>query len=198
MALASPSHIPRNARFRLIQFYILHRAYLTPAKINRFFNRTDAACLRCSHVDAVMLHMMWACPALTQYWVSVFSHLSLCTGRKLPQTWETGLLGIQRRDKKHRATTRFIDLGLLLAKRLITKYWKANTAPLIPAWIKSITTWAQAKSAALHTEEIKGLRKYPMASFWDAVLTKLMTSQHLGTPITGDTEATQPVNTTQA
>lgn len=40
----SPTYIPRNQRFRQIQFFVLHRAYLNPAQINRFFLCGDTAC----------------------------------------------------------------------------------------------------------------------------------------------------------
>lgn len=34
----------RNARFQLIHFYVLHRAYLTLARINKYFNVDTARC----------------------------------------------------------------------------------------------------------------------------------------------------------
>ncbi|KAJ1177172.1 hypothetical protein NDU88_002434 [Pleurodeles waltl] len=57
-------NIPRNSRFCLIQFYIVHRAYLTLARVNKYFARQDAACPRCCSVGADLLHMLWSCPSL--------------------------------------------------------------------------------------------------------------------------------------
>ena len=178
--LESPTKVPRNARFKLIQFYIIHRAYLTPEKINRYFHKTDATCPRCDKLDADLLHMFWYCPRVRQYWLEITTKLSHCTERQVTHTWEMCILGLMHRDKKHKATSRFIDLGLLTAKRLITKRWKSPEPPSATAWAMSMTNWAQAESAALHTEDTNKLRKYPIAENWDAILSEFKESTGTG------------------
>lgn len=44
--LECPIRVPHNARFHLIQYSVLHRASLTPQKINHYFMCTDATCPR--------------------------------------------------------------------------------------------------------------------------------------------------------
>ena len=173
LALMSPTNVPRNARLKLIQFYTLHRAYLTPGKINKYFTRTDAACPRCGQSDAELVHVLWSCPTIQLYWDQVLSRLSSCTGREIPRTDTCCLLLTMRRGREFRAMTRFIDLGLLLAKRLLTRGWKAPVPPHIDAWVNSVRAWAQAESTTLHTEELRGLRKFPIAECWDKMLADL-------------------------
>ena len=60
-----------NARFKLINYYTLHKAYLTPEKIYRYFHSTDAACQRCGIVDTDFMHMVWSCGTLTCFWEKV-------------------------------------------------------------------------------------------------------------------------------
>ena len=82
MALLGPTHIPRNSRFKLMQYYILHWAYLTPCKSNKYFNRTYAACPHCRQPDIGFTHMLWSCPSIQPYWAGVVvMRLSRCTGR---------------------------------------------------------------------------------------------------------------------
>ena len=164
--------MPRNARFKLIQFYIIHRAYLTPEKINRYFHKADAACPHCNRPDVDLLHMFWYCPRIRQYWLEIMTKLSHSTERQIAHAWEACILGLLYRDKKHKAISHFIDLGLLSAKRLITKRWKSPESPATTAWATSLIIWAQAESAALHREETKKLCKYPTAEKWDAILSE--------------------------
>ncbi|KAJ1160627.1 hypothetical protein NDU88_001123 [Pleurodeles waltl] len=70
--VANPAPVSHNVRFRLVQYYILHQAYFNPAKINQFFNRMVASCLRC----------------LTRMWTS-----STCSG-PAPSWYITGLLSL--------------------------------------------------------------------------------------------------------
>lgn len=127
--LSSPTYIPRNARFRLIQHYILQRAHLTPAKINRFFHRADATCPRCQVLDDDLLHMLLACPSLHTYWHSVCAALTTGTGHTLAHTWEEYILHFYLKGKRLKVTSRFLDLGILAAKRLITKCLNPLTSP---------------------------------------------------------------------
>ena len=107
-------------QFRLKQFYITHRTYLTPNKIKHYFHKAEAACPRCDLVDADFFHMLWGCHSLTHYCQGVTRHLSMCTERPIAHTWETCIAGLHYRDKKYRPTSWFLDLGLLIAKCLIT------------------------------------------------------------------------------
>ena len=171
--IESPTKIPRNSRFKLIQCYIVQRAYLTPQKINKYYNRQDAICPRCREKDTDLLHMLWHCPKLQEYWSTILTHTAAYTSRHLETSWEGCILGLRRRKKIHKATDRFIDLSLLVAKRLITKNWRAVHAPTFKAWKQSMLHWAQAESTALHIEEIKALRKFPIAQYWDTMLLEL-------------------------
>lgn len=63
--------ISRNERFRLISFYTLHRAYLTPRKIYKYFHNEEARCPRCGVLQADYIHMFWHCPRLGEYWQGV-------------------------------------------------------------------------------------------------------------------------------
>ena len=100
--------------------------------------------------------------------------------------WEACILHIQHTHKKNRTITRFIDLGLLLAKRLITKHWKDEVAGGIEAWRGSMMVWAQAESTTLHTEETKGLCNFPIAATWDLILAEFKSWQERVDPVDSD------------
>lgn len=64
-----------NARFQLIHFYTLHRAYLTPVQIHKYFHTDAARCPRCSSEEAELIHMLWSCSKLGTYWEEVLAFL---------------------------------------------------------------------------------------------------------------------------
>ncbi|KAJ1083664.1 hypothetical protein NDU88_003819 [Pleurodeles waltl] len=169
-ALSDHLNIPRNSRFRLIQFYIVHRAYLTPARVYRYFARQDAACPRCSCVDVDLLHMLWSCPPLCCYWKAVVECLSECTTRRVPFTWEVCILGLFPRGKRHRAEVQYTDLGLITAKRLVTRSWKSSDPPSVQAWKCSFEVWVGAEGVALKREEVLRLRKFSLSAGWEELL----------------------------
>ena len=82
-------------------------------------------------------------------------------------------MGMRIRNKKNRCAERFVDLGMVVAKRLITRKWKA---PNILAWERSMAVWAGAESSVLGIEETKGLRKFPIANEWAEMLGILETN----------------------
>ncbi|KAJ1170988.1 hypothetical protein NDU88_002859 [Pleurodeles waltl] len=108
--------------------------------------------------------------------------MSALGSRDLPPTWEVCVLGLFPRGAHHRATTRFLDLGFVTAKRLITRSWKSAEAPSVLAWKRSFTTWWGAEGVALRSEDALGLRKYPLSDSWDVMLAHLKTSEPDSTP----------------
>lgn len=68
-----------------------------------------------------MVHMFWECARIGAYWNDVAVLLHTCTGRELPFDWPTYLLHKFRRTPNTKVTSRFLDLGMIVAKRLISK-----------------------------------------------------------------------------
>ncbi|KAJ1210138.1 hypothetical protein NDU88_005506 [Pleurodeles waltl] len=90
--------------------------------------------------------------------------------RPVPFTWESCILGLFPRDLRNRAAARFLDLGLIMAKRLITRRWKSADPPVERAWKSLFEVWACAERVALAREDALGLRKYPLSVSWEAML----------------------------
>ncbi|KAJ1213133.1 hypothetical protein NDU88_000772 [Pleurodeles waltl] len=63
------------------------------------------------------------------------------------------------------------DLKGYTKKRLITKRWKATTAPSILQWMTEAEEWGLCR------EEHRGLQRHPIALEWDAILETLKQSK---------------------
>ncbi|KAJ1142952.1 hypothetical protein NDU88_009264 [Pleurodeles waltl] len=99
--------------------------------------------------------------------------LSECTTRRVPFTWEECVLELFPRGERHRAEVRFTDLGLIMAKRLVTRRWKSSGPPSGQAWKCSFEVWAGAEGVALKREDVLGLRKYLLSDSWEEMLLRL-------------------------
>ena len=171
--VARANKVTRNARFKLISFYTLHRAYLSPDKINKYFHRDDASCPRCLTVNADFLHMMWTCPHITEYWAEVLNTLTKITERLIPCTPLQCLLHGFPRTAKNKNTSRFLDLALVLAVREITQHWKAKRGPQYEKWRGETIKWAACEGRINRRE--RGQRGGAMESVdaWDLLVIEL-------------------------
>ena len=86
--------VSRNTRFKLLQFFVLNRAHLTPQKINKIFPPAQATFPRCHSPTADIQHRIWSCPSLHVYWTAVRTHLGQTMGLSLPAEWGTCALGL--------------------------------------------------------------------------------------------------------
>ncbi|KAJ1096338.1 hypothetical protein NDU88_001481 [Pleurodeles waltl] len=100
-----------------------------------YFARQDAACPRCSSVDADLLYMIWSWGSLHRFWKAVVDCLSECTARRVPFNWKVCVLGLFPR----------VD------------------PPAEQAWKQSFGVWAAAEGVALRQEDALGLRQHPLS-----------------------------------
>lgn len=114
-------------------------------------------------------------PKLQVYWHGVIQMLSTCTDRLLPTTWEAYIAGILPRSKEHKASSRFLDLGLTSGgqEACHTSLESRRPPPLLKAWSQSMLNWAKAEAISLLKEDMLGLRKYPISMAWNTIPTAL-------------------------
>ncbi|KAJ1102045.1 hypothetical protein NDU88_007103 [Pleurodeles waltl] len=178
-SLQYAKQVSRNTRFKLIQFYLFHQAYLTPHRLNRIYHTTTLHCPRSHAADADLLHVLWSCPSLTQYWNAIGATLAEIMDESIGLSPAFFLLGLHPWKRASKVRMRFMDLDLLLAKCQLTRCWKSPHAPSLLSWKEEVLRCSQAESAALRREECRGLRRKPMSLEWDSLVEELRT--HLKT-----------------
>ncbi|KAJ1115325.1 hypothetical protein NDU88_003550 [Pleurodeles waltl] len=70
-------------------------------------------------------------------------------------TVETCLLGLLPRPKKEKALPGLTNLALILAKRLLTKRWKATAPPRVSQWCAEMLDWGKAKEQLLKEKKVE-------------------------------------------
>lgn len=164
----------RNARFKLINYYVLHRAYLTPARIRQHFGAETAVCPRCREREAHILHMFWNCPVLQAFWEEIRWVVGDLIKKELPQAPEHFLLGRFPHTAKNKVMGKFQDLAYVLAKREIARNWKAPGGPRITTWKKELERWAGAEGRLLLRETSRGIGKLERARAWESLVCELV------------------------
>lgn len=125
------------ARHQIIQCKVVHRVHWSKSKLARIFPGTDSNCVKCSLGPANLIHMFWTCPALSQFWKSVFDSLSAITSALIEPSPLTALFGVLPAD--HDLSSCLADLVAfltLLARRIILMHWKNPRPPTHSHWIK--------------------------------------------------------------
>lgn len=130
-----------NSRLKLLQYNWLMRSYMTPVKLNKFNNDIPDVCIKCDKEKGTIFHCLWQCSQIKDFWEEVKQCIEEILEIKLHLEPKMFLLGIYPANcnirKKHRL---FLDIGLLLAKRVIAIAWKEVDRPRIGRWLSELTT----------------------------------------------------------
>lgn len=60
---------------RLAQIYILHRSYLTPERLAKFWPSRSPMCPKCLTSAGTFGHFIWHCPRVRRFWEQVVQFL---------------------------------------------------------------------------------------------------------------------------
>lgn len=78
---------------RLSHLYVLHRSYLTPARISKYKHDHNPGCPDCGHHMASFFHLMWDCSSIQGFWtyLNILLQETLFLARLLSaRTWLRG------------------------------------------------------------------------------------------------------------
>ena len=127
-------------------------------------------CNKCKHQIGTLAHQLWTCPKLHPFWVSIFDFYSKAfqiNCEPCPLVEILGSAGTPSCYSKN--IVQAITLGTMLAKRLILRHWKEETAPTCEMWLRDL-------SDTLHLERLRYMSADRLEKFnrgWRPVLTYL-------------------------
>ena len=131
---AFPFKILVSLRDRLVQYKIVHRVYLTPARVHRMRSSLSPERWRCDHAQGDYIHIFWSCPVITVFWSQVFLEVNELFSISIVPSPRICLLGLVE-DLVPRVAERTL-LGLLLfyARKSIILCWKHKAPPSLDLW----------------------------------------------------------------
>uniref|UniRef100_A0A3B5RAA6 Reverse transcriptase domain-containing protein n=1 Tax=Xiphophorus maculatus TaxID=8083 RepID=A0A3B5RAA6_XIPMA len=125
------------ARHNLIQCKLVYRTYYTKARLAKFYTNVSPACDRCQHSPANLIHTIWLCPQLFNYWSKVFAILSDIFDKKLELDPLTALFGVEPPQSTlssfQKSSLAFLTF---LARRVIIIKWKSPQPPSYTHWLR--------------------------------------------------------------
>lgn len=132
-----------NSRHQLIQFKIVHRLHYSKVRLHKIYPSTSPICDRCKTSESTLAHAFWHCPSLTNFWSKIFDWYSKAYGISISPNPEIAVFGCVR-SRSIPATVRVpIDLGMMIAKRLILKEWKSAAPPSFSVWLNDMLSVIQ-------------------------------------------------------
>ena len=130
-----------STKHRQMQFNIFNRTYYTPHRLHKIYNNDSPNCQRCKVSDGDLLHMLWTCPCLEEFWKYIVTTTSEIVGSEIipdPRIWILGdIQGLSlTQHKKY-----FILLAGTAGKKCILQNWKAENSPSQRHWLNELTSY---------------------------------------------------------
>ena len=137
--LRNGKKMSRELRTRLIQFKIVNRVYWTPSRLFRVGLTEGPECWKCQDSDGTLIHMLWACPKIQDYWTAIHERLERVAGLRIPFSPSLFILGDPATLKNVAPPlAEWIQTAIMSGRRLLAKEWKAPSAPAPALWEASM------------------------------------------------------------
>lgn len=95
-----------NSNLKLIQYNWIMRTYFTPVRLNKICQNTPDTCIKCTSDKGTLLHCMWGCPKVQEFWKEVVLLIFQMISVNLPMNPEIFILGIFPDNIVHCSSTR--------------------------------------------------------------------------------------------
>ena len=128
-----------NSYLILLQYKWLMRVYLTPVRMNKINSQNSDLCYRCTKEKGTLLHCLWSCPYVKDFWKQVAVFLQHVLKVSIPLFPKLFLLGIFPENCTiEYAKVKLLILGITLAKKVISSTWKKRGELQVQIWIKEM------------------------------------------------------------
>lgn len=69
--LKRSNNVSKCVTYKIIQFKILHRLYITPDKLRKMNSNVSNLCWRSCGKSGTLIHLLWSCPEVKTFWAFV-------------------------------------------------------------------------------------------------------------------------------
>ena len=130
-----------STKHRQMQFNIFHRTYFTPLRLHKIDGTISAMCQRCKISEGSLVHMLWSCPYLEEYWKFVIATVSEVVGCDIPHDPRIWLLGDVNLFNVNFNKKYFVSLAGTAAKKVILVNWKSDKSPSQRHWLNELSSY---------------------------------------------------------
>lgn len=123
--------VSRDARVRLIQFKIMHRFYWTPTRLFRLGLLSTSDCWRCKSEEGTLIHVLWLCHKVQQFWTNIYDNLCEITEMQIPFSPRLFVLSdhsvLTGQDKHIKS---FVHTSIMIGRQILVRGWKIEGGAL--------------------------------------------------------------------
>lgn len=129
-----------NTNLRMLQYRWIMRTYITPTKLNKFNKDISDLCVKCG-TKGSLLHCLWLCPKIETFWNDIVNLIQEILAIAIPKDPKLFILGkIPNNSNWKQKEKCFVELGILLAKRVVVRHWKNPSGPSTGEWFNELVT----------------------------------------------------------
>lgn len=143
-----------NSRHQLIQFKILHRLHYSKVRLHKFYPSISPMCDRCRRAEGTLFHAFWSCPSLRGFWFKIFDWYSKAYMKPLQPEPELVIFGCSPTSELLPVKLQGpLELGLIVAKRIILREWKSPTPPSFQLWVTDMMSIIQMERFSKYSKD---------------------------------------------
>lgn len=157
-----------NSRHQLIQFKIVHRLHYSKNRLHRIYPSTSPICDRCKMSEGTLSHTFWSCSSIIGFWSKIFDFFSRAYKKPISPEPRLAMFGCVQTRTIPGIMRQPLELGMMVAKRLILKEWKSPTPPHFNVWLSEMMSLIQMERHLIRTYSANTLSK-----MWDPFLSHL-------------------------
>lgn len=137
------------------KFWLLHKLYWTPARLERLGLRKDDRCWNCDSTGGNLTHMILDCPKIAKFWEEVFKFINSTFKTKLTPDLATLAMACITTDLPSSQNRDLLDLLLTSAVKLILTNWKDTAKVSFNHWMNWVVFLRGADNNALQSTSWK-------------------------------------------
>lgn len=107
------------------------------------FPTVSAMCDKCSSAERTLAHLFWFCPSLFAFWTAIFKWFSKCYSEDVKPDHNIAVFGCSMGLGYTTDLWLALQLGMIVAKKLILLAWKSTTPPKFEHWLNEMVSVIQ-------------------------------------------------------
>lgn len=143
MILKNVKKLSRELRTRLVQFKILQRVYWTPYRLHRVGLSDGPACWKCQEDVGTLVHVLWECPKIQEFWSSIHKVIEKIVGQTIPFCSRLYILGDPSM-LRHLPSplAQWTQTTIMMGRKLLVREWRGPSVPSFALWHSSLAQLA--------------------------------------------------------
>ena len=120
------------------QFKIIHKLHISPVIRNKYDPLCSPLCPRCKVGQGTHSHMMWTCPLIKPFWISIQEEILKLIGIRIPLDPTHFILGADPNTPLTKGNQQLLRVLLYAARLSILHKWVEENPPNTLLWLEKV------------------------------------------------------------